>query len=124
MPDMTPEQWADSALRRGLGEMEIPDPSPDFDARVLAAVRGRSPVREMLLSYLRPALATASASAVATLLLVHWSTAPVHTVEAAVVPPPAVAAARAPAPDITDRLLQSPHPTWLLFMDLTPGSNQ
>jgi hypothetical protein len=75
----------------------------------------------MFLSYLRPALATASASAVVTLLLVHWSTRPVHTVEAADIPPPAAHAERAPDADLAERLLNSPRPTWLVFMDLKLG---
>lgn len=115
MPDMTPDEWADAALRHGLRDLEVPEPSPDFDERVLAAVRGRSPLREIFLSYLRPALATASASAVATLLLVHWSTRPVHTVEAADIPP-AVHVERTPRPGLAARLLDSPRPTYLIFM--------
>lgn len=115
MPDMTPEEWSDAALRRALSAMEVPEPSPDFDARVLSAVRGRSPLREMFLSYLRPALATASASAVVTLLLVHWSTRPVHTVEAADIPA-STHAAPAPPPDAALRVLDAPRPTYLIFM--------
>jgi len=122
MPEMTPEEWADAALRRELRGMDVPEPSPDFDQRVLSAVRGRSPLREVFLSYLRPALATASVSTVVTLLLVHWSTRPVHTVEAADVPPPATQPQRAPDTDLVERLLNSPRPTYLIFMKPDAGS--
>jgi hypothetical protein len=115
MPDRTPDEWTDMALRQGLRDLDIPEPSPGFDARVLAAVRGRSPLREMFYSYLRPALATAAASAVVTLLLVQWSTRPVHTVAAAE-PPPATHAERVPEPDLATRALESAHPTYLIFM--------
>jgi hypothetical protein len=120
MPDMTPDEWTDMALRQGLRALEVPPPSTEFDARVLAAVRGRSPLREMFLSYLRPALATASVSAVATLLLVHWSTRPVHTVEAAAAP--RTPAATAPETNaLLERVLSDPHPTYLIFMRRPAG---
>jgi hypothetical protein len=118
MPDKTPDEWTDMALRQGLRDLDVPEPSPDFDARVLAAVRGRSPLREMFLSYLRPALATASVSAVATLLLVHWSTRPVPTVRAAEAPPVAASVSAEEGEAIMRRVLADPRPTYLAFRNM------
>ncbi|HEY3415217.1 MAG TPA: hypothetical protein VGM51_19450 [Armatimonadota bacterium] len=57
------------AFREGLRAQPVPPVSADFDARVLSAVSGRSPLWELLLSALRPALATAAVSTVVTTLI-------------------------------------------------------
>lgn len=54
------------ALRDGLRAQPTPATSADFDARVLAAVHGRSPVWGLVFSSLRPALATAAVSTMVT----------------------------------------------------------
>jgi len=91
LDDLPPDPAADEALREALFAIEMPAPSPGFDAaafdaRVLEAVRGRSVWREAFLCYLRPALATASASAVVTLLLVNVTTRPPKPAHASVRP--------------------------------------
>lgn len=102
LPPNDPSDAADNALREALFALDVPEPSADFDARVLAAARGRFAWREVFLSYLRPALATASASAAVTLLLIHVTTKPAHPVIAAEEPLSAQAAL-----DSADRIRQA-----------------
>lgn len=118
-PPNDPSDAADNALRKALFALEVPEPSPDFDARVLAAARGRFAWREVFLSYLRPALATASASAAVTLLLIHVTTKPAHPVIAA--EEPLSAQAEMESADRIRHALEREQPTYIALDALRAG---
>ena len=66
-----------AALRGGLRALPVPDVSPDFDARVLNALRAPIPWWQRLWEPARPLLLGASCSLSVTLVLLHWTlTAP------------------------------------------------
>jgi hypothetical protein len=67
------EERADRALREGLERLPVPEASPEFDARVLAAVRQPVPWWQALRAPLRPMLSGAACSLVVTLALIYWS---------------------------------------------------
>ncbi len=100
-----PEGWV-AALRHGLRGLPTPVPSPDFDDRLLAALRGPRPWWQTLWPQARPVLAGAACSALLTLAALSWS---LQTPTPAL---PAVSAAHAaPRPlDMTalDHLLDRP----------------
>lgn len=65
------------ALRDGLRTLPVPDVSPDFDSRVLDALRAPRPWWQRLWEPARPLLLGASCSLSVTLVLLHWTlTAP------------------------------------------------
>lgn len=74
------------ALRDGLRAQPAPAVSPEFDARVLRAVHGRSPFWDVIVSSLRPAIATAAASTAITTLVLTMPNRPNPALAAA--PPP------------------------------------
>lgn len=106
---------ADAALRQALQALETPEPSAGFNARVLAAAQGRSPWRDAVLAYLRPALATAAASAVATLLLIQAAGHPSRS-EAA--PPIPLLEDRSAAAERARRALEGHPPTYVALQAL------
>ena len=66
-----------AALRDGLRALPVPDTTPDFDARVLDALRAPVPWWRRLWGPARPLLLGASCSLSVTLVLLHWTlTAP------------------------------------------------
>ena len=65
------------ALRDGLRALPVPDVSPDFDSRVLDALRAPRPWWRRLWEPAKPLLLGASCSLSVTLVLLHWTlTAP------------------------------------------------
>ena len=68
------EYPTDSALRRGLRGLPVPEVSAGFDARVRAALRRPPPWWQSLWTAARPALSTAACSLAVTLLLLPWLT--------------------------------------------------
>ena len=97
----------ETALREGLHAQTLPAVSPDFDARVLAALRVSSPWWQRLWQPAQPLLVGASFSLIVTLLCLHWSlSAPIAPNLA---PSPPLLAAR-PAPSL-DALLDRPNLT-------------
>jgi len=111
-----PEDELELLLRDGLQAQFIPETSPDFDARVLAALRVTPPWWQRLWPHVwqpaQPLLAGASFSLVVTLIGLHWSlSAPVGSNFA----PPLLGAggppvAARPAPSL-DALLSRPNLT-------------
>lgn len=96
---------ADEILRQGLRALPVPEPSPDFDARVLAGLREARPWWSRLWEPAKPLLAGASFSLVVTLAGLHWTlTAPEAAPPAYAVP---TVAAR-PVPSL-DALLDRPN---------------
>ena len=96
---------SDELLRRGLRALPVPEPSPDFDARVLAGLRDVRPWWHRLWEPARPLLAGTSFSLVVTLACLHW------TLMAPVGVPPAQAistVAARPTPSL-DALLDRPN---------------
>ena len=63
----------EAALRAGLRGLPTPDPSPDFDAGVLTALRAPRAWWQTLWQEARPLLAGASCAAVLTLAALSWS---------------------------------------------------
>jgi hypothetical protein len=98
----------DRALRDGLRALPVPEASPDFDARVLLALRAPQPWWRRLWQPARPLLLGASCSLAVTLVLLHWT---LSAPTAAPRPPilgeserPVAAPARAPSLDaVLDR---------------------
>ena len=65
------------SLRDGLHALPVPAVAPDFDARVLAALRAPTPWWRRVWEPARPLLLGASCSLSVTLVLLHWTlTAP------------------------------------------------
>lgn len=96
MRDQPDDLYLDRVLRDGLGALPVPDPSPDFDARVLRALRAPTPWWQRLWQPARPLLLGASCSLAVTLVLLHWTlSAPVAAPSA-----PALAAAPSRAPSL------------------------
>ena len=97
---------SDDVLRETLRALSVPEPSPDFDARVLAGLRESRPWWHRLWEPARPLLAGASFSLAITLALLHW------TLTAPVAAPPQAAAvsnvAARPLPPL-DALLDRPN---------------
>ena len=85
------------ALREGLRAQPVPPVSANFDARVLSAVSGRSPLWDLFLSALRPALATAAISTVVTTLILSSNFKTVNPALAASPPAAKGAATLGPA---------------------------
>lgn len=82
-------------LRDGLQALPVPPVAPDFDARVLRALRAPTSWWRRLWEPARPLLLGASCSLLVTLVLLHWTlTAPVGTPFPRTVP---LALAAAPA---------------------------
>lgn len=94
-----------SALRDGLRALPVPDVSPDFDARVLDALRAPGPWWQRLWEPARPLLLGASCSLTVTLVLLHWTLTAPAPVVGGLERPQASAPARAPS---LDRLLDRP----------------
>ena len=63
----------ETALREGLQAQLLPAVSPDFDARVLAALCISPPWWQRLWQPAQPLLAGASFSLIVTLICLHWS---------------------------------------------------
>lgn len=98
----------ESALRDGLRALPTPELSPDFDARILAALSAPRPWWQRLWEPARPLLLGASCSLVVTLIALHWTlTAPLSAPmsRAAL---PGLAAAPRPLPSL-DALLDQPY---------------
>jgi hypothetical protein len=100
----------DKALRDGLNALPMPAPSPEFDARVLAALCASRPWWLRLWEPAKPLLLGASCSLVVTLLALHWTvTAPI------LVPlPPILGESERSRPEpgsapSLDALLEQPH---------------
>ncbi len=74
MSERFEQNAADEALRRGLHDLAVPDPSPDFDARVHAALRQRIPWWWPAWTALRPVFSATACSLVITLALLQWLT--------------------------------------------------
>jgi hypothetical protein len=68
------ENEAGRALRLGLHSLAVPEPAPDFDARVRAALRRPIPWWQSLWTTARPVLVTTACSLVGTLALLQWFT--------------------------------------------------
>ena len=61
------------ARRDGLRALPVPPAAPDFDARVLLALRAPTPWWRHLWEPARPLLLGASCSLLVTLVLLHWT---------------------------------------------------
>ena len=61
------------ALRDGLRALPVPDVSPDFDSRVLDALRAPRPWWRRVWEPARPLLLGTSCSLSVTLVLLHWT---------------------------------------------------
>lgn len=59
-------------LRDGLQAQPLPQPEPDFDDRVLKALRSRRPWWQSLWFSVRPVVSTAACSMVVMLAILHW----------------------------------------------------
>ena len=114
MADFTPDPV--QALRDGLRRIPVPQPGPDFDDRVIAALQVRRRSWWLtLLGFARPMASAAACSLVATLALLHWSlsTPAAKSATPAAVPPPAATATSTPAGEgftmaALDRALSQP----------------
>ena len=96
---------SDDVLRETLRALPVPEPSPDFDARILAGLRDARPWWHRLWEPARPLLAGASFSLAVTLALLHWTlTAPASVPPQAAVP----SLAARPLPSL-DALLDRPN---------------
>ncbi len=73
MSDALEETPLDQALRDGLRALPVPETAPDFDARVLAALRVPAPWWRRWWEPARPLLLGASCSLAVTLLALHWT---------------------------------------------------
>ena len=71
--DSTHDVRADLALLDGLDRLPVPEVSPDFDARIRAALHRPERWWQTLWPSLRPAVAAAACSMAVMLLLVRWS---------------------------------------------------
>ncbi|HEY3265505.1 MAG TPA: hypothetical protein VGM37_01155 [Armatimonadota bacterium] len=116
------DRQAAEAIRDALSRTDTPLVSPDFNAQVLAAVSSRSPWWNLALSYFQPALTTAAASAVVTILLINMPGHAGNPALAASAPAPAIAIRREATDtaidDRLDALLNSSRPTYLAFAAL------
>ena len=73
--DLRDELSLDQALRDGLRALPVPPVGPDFDARVLRALRAPTPWWRHWWEPARPLLLGASCSLGVTLVLLHWTLA-------------------------------------------------
>lgn len=64
---------ADRALCEGLGLLTVPQVSPGFDARVLGALKRRTPWWRTAWPTLRPVLSGAACSLLIMLAVLHWT---------------------------------------------------
>lgn len=101
MPDFHPiasgDDPAEHALRAGLYAQPVPNVSPDFNDRVLAALRRPAPWWQLWWQSARPVAISAAGSLCLTLVLLHWSlNAPL--------PPPS----RVPATSVASRSATMP----------------
>ncbi len=62
----------DLAMREGLRDLPVPQPSGDFDHKVLSALREQTPWWQAMLPGLRPLIAGVACSLVMTMALVRW----------------------------------------------------
>ena len=93
-----------SPLREGLFTQPVPEVSPDFDARVLAAITRPRPWWTVALESVKPALPAALGSMVVMFALIQWSSrTPLEVPHRW-----QKATATGPAPDI-ERILLSPN---------------
>ena len=109
MPDFLPDfpdNQAAQALRVGLYAQPVPQVSPDFNDRVLAALRRPTPCWRVWWQSARPVAISAAGSLFLTLVLLHWSlNAPLPTPR---ITPVSLAASSAPLPSL-DALLNRPN---------------
>ena len=98
----------DSALRDSLRALPVPEPSPEFDSRVLAALS--TPPSQWLRFWepARPLLLGVSCSLAVTLFALHWTLSAPLTVPLPSTAPPALASAPHPMPSL-DALLDRPN---------------
>ncbi len=97
---------SDDILRETLRALPVPEPSPDFDARVLVGLGDARPWWIRLWEPARPLLAGASFSLVLTLALLHWTLiAPISAPPQAAIGP---SLAARPLPSL-DALLDRPN---------------
>ncbi len=73
MSDASEETRLDRALRDGLRALPVPETAPDFDARVLAALRVPLPWWRRWSEPAKPLLLGASCSLIVMLLALHWT---------------------------------------------------
>ena len=101
----------DEALRDGLNTLPVSTPSPEFDARVLAALCAPPPWWLRLWEPAKPLLLGASCSLVVTLLALHWTlSASVAAPQLPILGESARSLAAAPHPTLSlDALLNQPH---------------
>jgi len=100
MRDQPDDLYLDRVLRDGLGALPVPDPSPDFDARVLLALRAPTPWWQRLWQPARPLLLGASCSLAVTLVLLHWTLSAPTAAPFPSAAPPGLAATPARAPSL------------------------
>ena len=115
--DFPAEDAATQTLRDGLNALPTPPVSPDFDARVLAALGAPGPWWRRWWEPARPLLVSAAGSLTLTLLLLHWSLTGPITPPSPAAAPPLSASAPMQTPSL-DALLDSPN---LCAASLMPG---
>jgi len=64
---------SDSALREGLRALPAPEPSTDFEPRVLAALRTPEPWWRIVLPRIRPLISGVACSLILTVVLAQWA---------------------------------------------------
>lgn len=107
MSDALEETPLDQALRDGLRALSVPETAPDFDTRVLAALRSPQPWWHRLWQPAKPLLLGTSCSLVVMLLALHWTlSAPVLSAPPLLGAGGASQTARAPS---LDALLDQPN---------------
>lgn len=73
MSELPEEARIEMALREGLRSLPVPDTSPDFAARIHAALRRPVPWWQMLWVHARPVLGAGACSLIGMLALLHWT---------------------------------------------------
>jgi len=87
------ETRIEMALRQGLRSLPVPESSPDFNARVHAALRRPEPWWHSLWASARPVLCAGACSLAGMMALLSWAThAPLPSTRAPATPTPAASA--------------------------------